>query len=105
MIVPSDDAARATLRDPALLEQLAAAEHDRWSDWQRYVFTQCQQAADGSLVVPAELVRKWSRQMDSPFAALTEAEKDSDREQVERLPADHRAGAGGVGLSLGAKSD
>ncbi len=105
MIVPSDDAARATLRDPALLEQLAAAEHDRWSDWQRYVFTQCQQAADGSLVVPAELVRKWSRQMDSPFAALTEAEKDSDREQVERyLPIIERA-LEGVGLSPGAKSD
>ena len=100
MIVPSDDAARAMLRDPALVEQLAAAEHERWSDWQRYVFTQCLQAPDGSLIVPADLVLKWSRQMNSPFAALTEAEKDSDRAQVERyLPIIERALEGGARYS------
>ena len=81
---PSDHLPRARLRDPELIEQLAAVEHERWSDWQRYLFAQCVHAPDGSLVIPAELVRRWSRQMDSPFASLPEAEKDSDRKQVAR---------------------
>ena len=92
MTGPADDGPRTRLRDPELIEQLAAVEHERWSDWQRYLFAQCEHAADGSLVVPAELVRRWSRQMDAPFAALPDDEKDSDRKQVERyLPIIERA--------------
>jgi hypothetical protein len=92
MTVPTDDLPRSRLRDPELIEQLAAAEHERWSHWQRFLFAQCEQASDGSLVIPAELVRRWGRQMDSTYAALPEAEKASDREQVERyLPIVERA--------------
>ena len=92
MTGPADHGPRTRLRDPELIEQLAAVEHERWSDWQRYLFAQCVHTADGSLVVPAELVRRWSRQMDAPFAALPDAEKDSDRKQVERyLPIIERA--------------
>ena len=92
MTVPADDLPRARLRDPGLIEELAAAEHERWSTWQRYLFAQCVPTADGSLVIPAELVRRWSRQMDSRYALLPETEKDSDREQVERyLPIIERA--------------
>jgi hypothetical protein len=37
---------------------------------------------DGSLTIPADLVRHWTRQIDTPYAQLSEKEKDSDREQV-----------------------
>jgi hypothetical protein len=40
--------------------------------------------ADGSLVLPAELVRRWEHQMATPYDKLGEAEKESDREQVRR---------------------
>lgn len=66
------------------VEILAAVEHDRWSHWQRYLHSRCTVEQDGSLVIPAELVRKWERQMDTPYSDLTAAEKDSDREQVYR---------------------
>ena len=86
------DVPRPGLRGRELIEELAEVEHERWSSWQRYLFDQCVQTADGSLVVPAELVQRWTRQMDSPYSALPEAEKMSDREQVERyLPIIERA--------------
>ncbi|WP_292606049.1 hypothetical protein [Nocardioides sp. REDSEA-S30_B4] len=72
------------LRDPELLEKLAAAEHERWAHWQRYLHQQCTPGPDGSLTITADLVRQWTVQIDTPYADLTQAEKDSDRDQVER---------------------
>jgi hypothetical protein len=57
-----------------LLEPLAAIEHERWSHWQRYMHSKC---------TPAELVKRWERQLNTPYAALSESEKNSDREQVQ----------------------
>lgn len=70
-----------------LLEQLAEIEHARWAKWQRYLHSKAERQADGSLIVPSELVERWERQIETPFNALTEAEKESDRDQVrEYLP-------------------
>lgn len=67
-----------------VLEELADVEHQRWSHWQNYVHTRGVRQADGSLVIPAELVRRWDREMNTPYTALTEHEKESDREQVRK---------------------
>lgn len=67
-----------------LYEQLAAIEHERWSDWQKYVHGLCEKQDDGSLVIPADQVAKWGRQIATDYDDLTEDEKDSDREQVDR---------------------
>ena len=67
-----------------LIEQLAAIEHERWSSWQRWMHDQCVRDDDGSLTIPAGLVSRWERQIDTPYADLTEREKESDREQVRR---------------------
>jgi hypothetical protein len=64
-----------------LLEPLAAIEHARWSHWQRYMHSKCI-PQDGALLIPAELVQRWERQLNTPYAALTDKEKESDREQV-----------------------
>lgn len=66
------------------LEALAALEHERWSHWQRYLHEQCESNNDGSLTIPAELVNRWTRQMTTPYQMLTEKEKSSDREVVNR---------------------
>jgi hypothetical protein len=74
----------AILEDHALLETLAAIEHERWSHWQRYLHEQCIEGKDGSLVIPASLVTRWSKQMETSYHALSEREKESDREQVRQ---------------------
>ena len=40
--------------------------------------------SDGSLVIPADLVRRWARQMSTQYEQLSDEEKDSDREAVLR---------------------
>jgi hypothetical protein len=65
-----------------LIEVLARAEHERWSHWQRFVHGQCATAPGGGLLIPAELVARWNRQIGTPFDQLSEEEKESDREQV-----------------------
>lgn len=70
--------------DAGELERLAAIEHERWAHWQKYLHQQCKRLADGSLVIPAELVVRWTRQIETAYADLSEVEKESDREQVRR---------------------
>ena len=67
-----------------LLETLSSIEHERWSHWQRYVHSKCIAGPDGSLVIPANLVKRWERLIATPYSDLTEAEKESDREQVRK---------------------
>lgn len=75
-----------------LLEELAAIEHERWAHWQRFMHGQANRQIDGSLIIPPDLVTKWERLIDTPYAELTEKEKESDRDQVRRyLPTVVRA--------------
>ncbi|WP_042118375.1 hypothetical protein [Rhizobium etli] len=67
-----------------LLDELAAIEHERWAHWQRYVHDKGQKRSDGSLLIPAELVARWEKQIETPFALLSDEEKNSDREQVQK---------------------
>jgi hypothetical protein len=66
-----------------LREHLAAVEHTRWANWQRYLHSLCLPGDSGALIIPAPLVRRWERQIATPYRDLTEKEKDSDREQVD----------------------
>lgn len=74
----------------SLRERLAAIEHDRWSDWQRYLHGKCSEVIVGAgvdpvaLQIPAELVGRWERQIATPYAELSDTEKASDMEQVDR---------------------
>jgi hypothetical protein len=67
-----------------LMEMLAGVEHERWSHWQRYMHSKCERRPDGSLTIPPELVDQWERQLATSYADLSEAEKESDRDQVRR---------------------
>lgn len=67
-----------------IVDQLASVEHERWSHWQRYMHSKGAKQADGSLVLPAELVERWERQAETAYDDLTDQEKESDREQVNR---------------------
>jgi hypothetical protein len=67
-----------------LVDELAAFEHERWSHWQRYMHGKGVVQPDGSLLLPASLVKRWADQIQTDYAALTEQEKESDREQVRK---------------------
>jgi hypothetical protein len=67
-----------------LIEQLAALEHERRSHWQRYVHSKCVRQPDGSLLLPADLVARWEKQVVTKYAELDDHEKESDREQVRK---------------------
>lgn len=72
------------MNEPELKEKLAEIEHTRWSDWQRYFHSKCQRNADGSLTVPAGYVAALERLIETPYADLTEEQKDNDRNEVDR---------------------
>jgi hypothetical protein len=67
-----------------LMERLAAVEHERWSHWQRYMHGKAVKQPDGSLLIPADFVKQWERQLSTPYSELTEKEKESDHEQVRK---------------------
>ncbi|MGN7127650.1 hypothetical protein [Methylorubrum thiocyanatum] len=67
-----------------MIEQLAAIEHERWAHWQCYMHSKGSRQSDGSMLIPAELVAQWESQIERPYAELSEDEKESDREQVEK---------------------
>lgn len=68
-----------------LREQLAAMQHEIWAHWMRYQFSYCIENADGSLTVPAEYVERWRRQMEAAYSELPEPERESDREQADKI--------------------
>lgn len=65
-------------------ETLAAYAHEAWSGWMEYLFSKTSPAPAGQ-VIPLASVQRWSRQMRTPYADLPENEKQSDREQADRI--------------------
>ena len=73
-----------------LRESLAAVQHDIWAHFMRYLVSECHTATDDwsgnpVLLIPTDKVDRWKRQMDTAYADLTEKEKDSDREQADKV--------------------
>jgi hypothetical protein len=72
-----------------LIEQLADAEHASWARWMEYLFSKCEVHGliqdTGKLCIPAGLVTHWKRQVQTPYADLSDREKQSDREAVARI--------------------
>lgn len=74
-----------------LIEALADIEHQRWSDWQKWLH-ECTSREIGILdhkptggrVISEEKYNHWERLIATPYADLPEHSKQSDREQVMR---------------------
>ena len=66
-----------------LKQQLAAIEHERWADWQKWCHKIIRQtiASNGSI---EEILSRWDKQINTPYAALSATEQASDMEQVDR---------------------
>ena len=69
-----------------LREQLAAYAHDAaWSGWMSYMFGNGTFNADGTWTMPAWAVDRWMCQMTTLYADLTEQEKNSDRDEADKM--------------------
>lgn len=66
-------------------EALAALCHAQWSGWMRYLYQRCHVCEDGSAVIPQEWYKRWLRQAMIPYADLSEAERESDRIEADRI--------------------
>lgn len=70
------------LSEQELIERLADKEHASWARWMAYLFVRSKHQEDGSVLIPAELVEHWKRQVETPYEQLSEREKQSDRDEV-----------------------
>jgi len=68
-----------------LREQLAAYAHEAWAGWMRYLFKAGTTNPDGSFTIQPWAVERWTRQMNTDYAALPDAEKESDRHEADEI--------------------
>ncbi len=73
------------MNEQELIEQLASKEHASWAHWMEYLFSQCEVLPDASLRIPLRLALHWQRQVATPYAELSEKEKQSDRDEVAHI--------------------
>lgn len=66
-------------------EIVADVQHDIWAHWMRYMFSCGALNPDGTWTMPADKVERWHRQMNTPYADLTERERESDRHMADRV--------------------
>lgn len=66
-------------------EQLADLCHRQWTGWMRYMFSKGISNFDGTWTMPAKMVERWTRQMNTPYSQLSQSEQDSDRSEADRF--------------------
>ena len=66
-------------------EALAALAHEMWSGWMHYLFSKSTRNPDGSITIPLSSAVRWFRQMHTPYSNLPESEKESDRDQADKI--------------------
>ena len=68
-----------------LVEALAEYAHEAWAGWMSYLFSKSPNNDDGTWTMPKEFADRWRRQMGTPYAELSENEKQSDREEAFKM--------------------
>lgn len=81
------------LQERVLVEELAAYAHEAWAGWMKYMFgkmtTHTHSTAEGGfdngMWLTQSLVERWTRQLETAYAALPENEKESDRAEARKM--------------------
>lgn len=77
------------VNDDERLEALAELAHEQWSGWMKYMFSKCKWRDRGDGIneptIPQEFADRWLRQMNGPYAQLSEQEKEYDRVEARKF--------------------
>jgi len=73
------------MMDKELDTKLAALSHSIWSSWMIWMFTVGNFNDDGTWTMPKNLVKRWSRQMNTDFYDLPVYERNLDYEQAYKI--------------------
>ncbi len=68
-----------------LIERLAEKEHASWARWMTYLFSKCEQQADGSMLLPSAMVAHWQQEVEPPYSELSGRYQQSDRDEVAHI--------------------
>ena len=68
-----------------LRERIAAVQHEIWSHWMQYLFSVSTYNKDGSVTIPEDKVSRWAEQGKTDYFWLSEREKESDRDQADKI--------------------
>lgn len=66
-------------------ECLSEYAHEAWSGWMKYMFEKSTVNPDGTITIPRWAVERWTRQMNLSYIELSEEEKESDRDEADRM--------------------
>lgn len=67
-----------------ILEKLSDLEHDQWAHWTRYMLDTIAKEL-GVSIEDLECVKRWRRQISTPYEELSEKEKESDRNWARKV--------------------
>lgn len=82
------------MNDEPLREALAALAHEMWSGWMAYQFEKGALTTTWDIYerrkvetfhLPHQFVERWQRQMNTPYAELSESEKEGDRVEADKM--------------------
>ena len=66
-------------------ESLSEYAHEAWSGWMVYALSKMTLNEDGTATMPKWAVERWMRQANTKFSDLPESEKESDRDEADRM--------------------
>lgn len=66
-------------------ELLSDLSHQIWVHWMKYQESVSNLNEKGEWVIPKEKVERWKRQMETNYNDLSDKEKESDREQADKI--------------------
>jgi hypothetical protein len=68
-----------------LREAISEQQHAIWAHWMEYLFSISVKHPDGSYRILPEEAARWKQQIETPYSALPEESKTSDREQADQI--------------------
>ena len=66
-----------------IMNKLGSAQHEIWSNWMKFLFTQGYNLEDGTFKIKRDKVERWKRQMKTPFDELSKEEQETDVQVVK----------------------
>ena len=66
-------------------EKLADYAHKAWAGWMEYLFSKSVLNKDGSVTIPKSLVDRWTRQVNTDYTELSQAEQKSDLAEADKM--------------------